>query len=175
MLDRFAEHGATLRRFLVRAAYFTALWLVLVEGDLRHPSIAAITIVAASLTAVTVRGGQERDTLPRVSISGLLPFIPYFLKASFSGGLDVARRAFRRDSIDPTFIEHRLRLPADGPALMFYANVMNLLPGTLCAEIDGADLTIQVIDRGDDPRARLGELERRVAALFHDRRGRGRP
>jgi multicomponent Na+:H+ antiporter subunit E len=163
MPGRLAQARPTLQRFAVRVVWFGALWLVLVEGELHHPSIALLAIAGAA--AMGVRTGIGSGW--RLSARGLLRFIPYFVRVSFSGALDVALRAFRRHrALDPELLHHRARIPIDRPAFVFFADVMNLIPGTLCAGIDGREVTIHVIDRGRNPAERVTELEERVAALF---------
>jgi len=158
-----AEHRTTIERLVVRVAWFGVLWLVLVEGDLHHP-ILAITVVLGA-AAMGVRTGIGVGW--RLSGRGLLRFIPFFIRASFVGALDVAGRAFRgRRALDPELLTTRLRLPIDGPSRVFFADVLCLIPGTLCVGLQGKDVTIHVIDRRQDQAERTAELERRVADLF---------
>lgn len=168
MRDRLARARSTLerfavRRFAVRALAFAALWLVLVEGELHHPTLAILSIGGAAAMGVKTGIGSGW----RLSARGLLRFIPYFIRISLAGAFDVARRAFRgHRALDPELVHHRLRIPEGRPAYVFFADITSLIPGTLCAGVDGQELTIHAIDRGQNPAELLDELEERVAALF---------
>lgn len=162
MPDRPARHRVVIKRFAARLAAFAILWLVLVEGELHHPGLAALTVVGA--TAVAVRTGLGVGW--QLSARGLARFIPYFVHVSLTSAWDVARRTIRgRSALDPALIHYRTRLH-DGPAMVFFIDVMCLIPGTLCAGVRGKDITVHVIDRSQDPIEVVASLERRVAALF---------
>jgi multicomponent Na+:H+ antiporter subunit E len=158
-----AGAGARLARFGWRALLLAALWLVLVEGHPGHLSVAVATIVGAAAVATYLDLGAGWRLRPLA----VLRFVPFFLRVSIAGGVDVARRAFHPGlPLDPGMLRYRLRLAADTPAATFFVGVVSLLPGTLCAEIDGAEAIIHVVDLEQDNRARLGTLEDRIAALF---------
>lgn len=163
MSGRLTRHRTTMKRFAVRIVAFASLWLVLVEGDLHHLGLAALAIGGAA--AMGVKAGVGIGW--RLSARGLVRFVPYFVHVSLTSAWDVAKRTVvGRRALDPALIHYRLRLPADGPALTFFAYVTSLIPGTLCAGIDGQDITIHAIDRSQDPTKAIALLERRVAALF---------
>ncbi len=162
LASRFAGRREQIARAFGRTVALVCLWIVLAEGEVDHPIVAALALLAASLTMI----GAGLEPGPQVSFVGALRFVPMFVASSLRGGVDVAVRAFRPGSLDPALICHRQRLPADGPEQALFAAVISLLPGTLCAAIDGRELSVHVIDRTRDPHAQLAELERRVAALF---------
>jgi multicomponent Na+:H+ antiporter subunit E len=57
-------------------------------------------------------------------------------------------------------------LPAGGPARVFFANCLNLLPGTLTASWEDDVLQVHVLTEGPQVMAELRNLERQVALLF---------
>jgi multicomponent Na+:H+ antiporter subunit E len=162
MPDRPARRGASLELVITRTLALALLWLVLVEGELRHPVIAVLAIVGATAISVAL----EVDDHRRIRLGGLLRFVPYFLKISLAAGFDVALRAFRRDALDPGLIRHAPRLPTGSPAQVFFTSVVSVVPGTLCADTDEDGMTIHVIDRGQDPLESIRDLEHHVAAMF---------
>jgi multicomponent Na+:H+ antiporter subunit E len=68
--------------------------------------------------------------------------------------------------IAPHLERFALRLPAGSPARVVLASTINLLPGTLCAELHADHLTIHALTASSDIQANLTELEEVVAALF---------
>lgn len=146
-----------------RTLAFAALWLVLTGGDLHHPTLAILAVLGAVVVGESTGFGKGW----RISALGLLRFIPFFVAVSFKGGLDVAARAFRsRRAIDPDLFHYRLRVPPDSAARTVFAMTLNLIPGTLCAEIEGRNVTVHVIDRKKNAAEVAALLEERVAALF---------
>lgn len=96
----------------------------------------------------------------------LLKFVPFFLLHSFLGGLDVARRVFQpKLPITPDLIEYPVRLPPGLP-LVFMANMISLLPGTLSVAFDQRVLKVHVLDKSRDFMAELEMVEQNVARLF---------
>jgi multicomponent Na+:H+ antiporter subunit E len=152
-----------IRRGLLRTVLFAILWWVLTRGEtgswlIGIPAVAAAGISAAMLTPTT---GY------RMHLAGLLRFIPFFVWRSLVGSADVAGRALHpRLPISPSLETYPLRLPADGPARVVFANVVNLLPGTLSAELHEESLSVHALSGGACVLKRLQELEEMVAALF---------
>jgi multicomponent Na+:H+ antiporter subunit E len=156
------EVGA-LRDVLGRLLVFSGLWVILVDLDLRSPFIAGVVILAAAATSLALSPPTRR----RWRVRGALRFIPYFVRVSLAGGVDVALRALRPSlPIAPDLMRVRLRLDGQSAAATFLIDVLSLLPGTLCAEVNEQELTIHVIDRERTDQAQLRELEERVAAIF---------
>ena len=171
-------------RWLGIALCFAVLWLILAEGELAYaPGVAVGSVLVALASAIFLApcGRRKRPrgvarpiaaSVARVrGLLGLLArivgFFAYFAWISTVGGLDVARRAFRRrPPLAPELIAFFLALEKDTPAAAFFAGIMSLVPGTLCADIEGEQLTIHVIDRDQANLERLRDLERRVAHLF---------
>ncbi|MCO5169692.1 MAG: Na+/H+ antiporter subunit E [Planctomycetes bacterium] len=151
-------------RLAARAACYALAWAALTHGDPGSWVIGAPAVLLAALAGV---GLSARAPAAALRPRALLPFVTHFLSRSLTGGVDVARRALDpRLPLSPGLIEHPLRLPPDGPAAVFFVDLVSLLPGTLCAGVDGARLTVHVIDQALPNADELRRLEERVAALF---------
>ena len=149
---------------LRRTALFAFLWWTLTAAD-SHSWIIGVPVVLAATAASLALSPPSRW---RISLAGLAGFIPYFTWRSMAGSVDVAWRVLHpRLPISPSFEEYPLRLPAEGPARVFFADIVSLLPGTLSAELRADSMTIHVLN-GDSPNAstELQRLELKVGALF---------
>lgn len=147
-------------RFILRLGACLLLWWVLTGGRASSWLIGVPTIALA----LWVMEAAPQTHPWRISIAGLLRFIPYFLLQSVRGGIDVARRAYSPAlPLDPQIIAFSLNLPP-GPAQIFFLNSVSLLPGTLSADLCGTTLKVHVLDYKVDPQ--LDQLENRVARLF---------
>lgn len=145
-----------------RVACFAALWMVLAEGDLRGWWLGLVFAALAAWASLRLAPPGPG----RISIRGLVAFVPYFLQVSIRGAVDVAIRAFRSPpAADPAILDLPLRLPG-GPAATFLSGVVGLLPGTLGTNLSEDRLKIHVIDRNVDNELEFRRLERRVGALF---------
>jgi multicomponent Na+:H+ antiporter subunit E len=157
---------ALLRALLVRSLAFAGLWLVLTDGDLRSPFLAAVAVlsaVASSLVAIPPdRSGPRFSPRP----GPMLRFLAFFLAASVRGGFDVARRSLTPAlPIDPGYVDYEVRLP-DGPGVVMLAGTVSLLPGTLSTRLDGKRLRLHVLDLGLPTEATTRRLEERIGELF---------
>lgn len=151
-----------MRSAALRAGAFALLWWVLAGGSAYQPLLAALSVAAAT--------GASLALVPpgawRWSAAGALRFLPFFLRESLLGGIDVARRAFsRRPPLRPGLVEFRTALPP-GPPRVFLMSAMSLLPGTLATGVREATIRVHVLDLELPNEARLRALEARVAALF---------
>jgi multicomponent Na+:H+ antiporter subunit E len=151
-----------LRRGAPRATLFALLWWILTEGDSSSWGVGIPVIVAATIMSVTL--------LPyyrwRWRFLGLMRFIPFFLWQSWSGSVDVARRALSpRLPLTPRFLAYRLRL-TDSSARVFFVNVVSLLPGTVSVELRDEQLIVHALDSKAAVLDELQLLEGAVAALF---------
>jgi multicomponent Na+:H+ antiporter subunit E len=148
---------------LLAAATLAAFWLLFTEGDAASWVVGAPTVTLATAAAVWLRppvGGRPR-------LVGLARFVVYFIRRSLVGGADVAWRALHPAlPLTPAFRTHRFRLPAEGPSRVFYACVLNLLPGTLGAELHDDQVTVHVLDSRPQAEPGLSELEEVIAVLF---------
>ena len=136
------------------------VWLALNGNDAWLLGIAA-ALAAAAVGALLVPGDPYPWRAGR-----LIAFCGYFLRQSFRGGIDVAWRALHPAlPIDPVWIEFRLGLPPGQPRTLMIG-LVNLLPGSLVAELvpDGNLLRVHVLTRESKPD--LAGLEVQVARLF---------
>lgn len=157
------QHARALAEsWFLRGLLFSLIWLIIADAEpssllVGVPAIALATWASGQVTAVTTS---------KLSWLGLVRFAAYFLRESFRGGVDVARRTLRsRLQINPGFMEYRCRLSGDRPRVLF-ANCVSLLPGTLTAELQGDTLFLHVLDRNAPIDFELAALERHVAAIF---------
>lgn len=145
---------------VIRLAAFWLLWWALAEGDLYNWWFGVIMVAVATVASLVMQ------PVTQVRILGILRFVPFFVRQSVMGGIDVAMRAFSpKMPLNPGFVEVRLRLP-NGPARVFLANTMSLLPGTVCAELMESSIRLHVLDLSMpiEETARAGE--KRVADMF---------
>lgn len=165
---RPARWGARWRGSVVTAAAMAAIWAVLLGDQPGSWLLGAPAIIGGVLLAATVPAVPAATAGPalRLSPRGAAVFALWFARESVHGAADVAWRACqRRPAIAPGFRDYTTALPAGAPRTLF-ANCITLLPGTLTADLDGARLDIHMLDRTRDLAADLGELERRVAAIW---------
>ena len=133
-----------------------------------HASSMSITAWLIGIPAVIFAVTVSFVLYPPTSFAWaeLLGFIPFFLRHSLSGGIDVARRVFDPAlPISPGLVVYRLRLSSE-PSQVFLANVISLLPGTLSVGLEHNVLTIHVLDRKKTIESELSDIEQRVARLF---------
>ncbi len=151
------------RRLAIRAlCYGSAAW-ILTGGDPTFWSVGVPTVLLAAGVGLHLAGPSP----PRWRLGAQVPYALLFLHRSLRGGVDVARRALHpRRPLAPALLRYRLRLEPDGPAAVFFADLISLLPGTLCAGLEGDRVTVHVVDRALPNEAELRRLEERVADLF---------
>lgn len=153
----------TLGGLVLRLVSFGGLWLVLTRGQLASWPIGAVATVAATAASYRLVGHRGG----RVRLWGLVRFVPYFVRRSVGGGIDVGLRAVRPSMpLRPELVRYRLRMPADAAAAIFFVELISLLPGTLCARLGEDSVDVHVIDRQWPIDDQLAELEARVAAVF---------
>lgn len=102
----------------------------------------------------------------RWRLRGVLVFVPVFAWLSLRSAADVAARALRPSRpLNPALVDFVWHVEG-GHARVFFANLINLMPGTLCVRITDQGMTVHIL--GDPTRvmAGLARLERVVAALF---------
>jgi multicomponent Na+:H+ antiporter subunit E len=147
---------------ILGTALSALLWLVLAGTDPTSWVIGAPSILAALWAKVRLSG----EPIRRLSVPGAIRFLPYFLWESLKGGVDVALRVLgSRVRVNPGYIDYRLRL-ARPSARVLFMDLINLLPGTLTADVEGNRAKIHTLDLGGDHLRSLMDLEERVAALF---------
>lgn len=121
---------------LLRLASFMLIWWILTNGETSSWWFGVPAILLALIASIIL--------VPPLNLVWYecFRFIPFFLKNSLIGGIDVAWRAFHpRLPIAPELIEYSFKLPL-GLSQVFMANTVNLLPGTLSAAIDNNILKV---------------------------------
>lgn len=145
---------------LLRLGTFALIWWILSNGEASSWWFGIPAILLALIASIAL--------VPPLNLIWYecFRFIPFFLKNSLIGGIDVAWRAFHpRLPIAPDLIEYPLTLP-QGLAQVFMANTVNLLPGTLSAALDGNTLKVHVLDSQKDFLSELNTVEQHVARIF---------
>ncbi|MCW8890558.1 MAG: Na+/H+ antiporter subunit E [Sedimenticola sp.] len=145
---------------LIKVVIFALVWWVLTDGHLQSWLIGGVAIVLALWAAKYPPSDRP------VHFLKLFLFLPFFLKQSLLGGVDVARRAFQpKLPIDPLLVECSLRLPPGAPQV-FMTNMVSLLPGTLSARLENSVLTMHVLDQQGHYMNDFRVLEEKVAEIF---------
>lgn len=149
---------------LVRLVLGALVWWGLVEGDGGMVAYGAVIVpvgVALSLWVTGVRTSDRRRRGPRPG--ALLGLLGWLLARAAVGGVDVARRAVTVPAVDvePVWETYETALESPG-ARVVLALVMNLLPGTLSARIDGPRIAVHVISRDLEVGSTLRDLEDRL-------------
>ncbi len=153
-----------LRRRAFAASGFVALWIVLAGEQLTYTPAIAIGAVAATIAVAEVLWPRRRW---RWRPLAALRFAAHFLWISLLGGIDVARRVLRiRAKIEPAMEVYDLALDPESPAAALFVGVVSLVPGTLCADVQGNRVWIHAIDRTQDHGRRLRDLQARAARVF---------
>ncbi len=151
-----------MQRFVTNLIIFSCLWILISEGRADSWIVGGPVVMLAAVAAVLL--ATDHDW--RLSLIGFLYFSVYFIRSSFLGGLDIARRSLhRRLPINPQLIKYNLRLPSGTPRV-FFMNVVNLLPGTVSADVRDSELLVHVIDGTQPIIQELEKLEHLVANLF---------
>lgn len=151
-----------LRACLSTSAIAALAWWVLLGDEPMSWIVGAPCVLICAWLANGMRPAQRL----RVSLSGWLRLVPYFLWCSFAGGWDVARRVLAPSlAVNPGFVEFTLKVPA-GPARTFYIQFIGLLPGTLGAWLEDDRLKVHVLNLDADQGRALRAAEERVAAAF---------
>jgi multicomponent Na+:H+ antiporter subunit E len=152
----------SIRQILIRFAVFSFLWFALAGSDRSSWSIGFPAVLFATALSLMLASPYPL----RISLTGALRFIPFFFHQSFSGAIDVMRRALSfQQLLDPGLISYTTLLP-EGSARIFFVNSISLLPGTLSAELKDNRVTIHTIDMGLAVWANIQRLEYHVAALM---------
>jgi len=99
-------------------------------------------------------------------LRGLASFAPVFVWLSLRSATGVARRALNpRRPLTPTLIAYPWRL-TEARGQVFFANLVNLMPGTLCVGFASQGMTLHILGEPGRTLAALQRLERVVARLF---------
>ena len=162
---QFVPTGRHWRQILLSLSLLIGLWWTISGGDTASWLIGLPVVALAFWTRRRLGGLSET----RISVAGLLIFIPFFVWESLRGGLDVALRTLLpRMRIQPGFIHYQCNLQSL-QAQTFFTYCVSLLPGTLAADLQDGNLEIHVLNLASDFDTGLSGLERAVARLFMDR------
>ena len=150
------------RAVLIRTAGFALVWLVLVGPDPASWIVGGPFVIAATLASLMLSEPRNRN----LSLPSLARFIPYFLRESLRGGLDVAARVLLPTlRVQPGNQDYRINLTRSEARLVFIDSI-SLLPGTLSADLRGDHVTVHALDVRTEVVGDLMTLERHVAAIF---------
>lgn len=146
-----------------RLVFFSLLWLVLSSASWATPFFAILSVVAAVTASLYLWPATKR----RIRWLQVPALAVYFLRESFRGGLDVARRAFSPSMpLQPEFIAFETTLDSEAARVLF-TWMIGLMPGTASINLeDDRRLTVHVIDRSMYNRSDLRELESRIGAVL---------
>ncbi len=138
------------------------IWAVLTGGASDSWLIGAPVIVAIAVVVTRWRPQPAH----RVQWRAVPGFLLFFMRRSLAAGVDVARRTLSPViPLSPAVVTYRTLLGAGAPRVLF-AGTLSLLPGSLCVSIDDDCLAVHVLDAQHDVVGELGEVERRIAAIF---------
>lgn len=145
-----------------RLVVAAAAWWALTDGATGWDAwvIGVPAIVGAAWMSVI--------TLPptRFSWAAALRYASFFVRESWLGGVDVARRAFApRVPLAPDIVRHELRVGPD-LARVFVINTSSLLPGSLAVDCDDGMLLVHVLDRERPVSDVIDAAEERVSAML---------
>lgn len=151
-----------------RLVIMAVLWLAVTEaapGALAYGVVIVPVVTLVSYVVVPARRRRGAGHL-LTRAAAAVRLAGWILARSLIGGADVARRAFTlpRTDIAPAWMTYRTMLTTRAGRVGF-ALVMNLMPGTLSARLDGDVLEIHVISSGMDVQEQLGALETRIARI----------
>jgi len=162
MHKQIAEYKTATIGFSIvsRLSIFLLIWWVLTNGVTSSWWFGVPAVLLALITSLVLMPPMQLVWLECIK------FIPFFIKNSFVGGIDVAWRAFHpRLPITPALIEFPMQLPP-GLSQVFMANIVNLLPGTLSASLDRNIMKVHVLDSENDFMSELEQVEQSVARVF---------
>ncbi len=147
---------------LPRLGLLGVLWFFLTDGHEASWGVGIPVLMAGTCASLLLRSPCAWTC----QLSGLVRWFPVFLWISWRGGFDVALRAFHPHCpLAPGLLIYSLGLPI-GPARIFFANTVSLLPGTLSADLEEDRLTVHVVDERLNVLEHLQSMEALVAALF---------
>lgn len=172
--------GSSLFSVMNRVLVLAVVWVAATEADpqafgygfVAVPATVAFTYV---LTGAP-RGGRiggSRDLRRRfiahgAAIGAIAALAGWVLWRSVLGAFDVARRALwlPRPDVEPYWCRHEVELNSRGACVAF-ALIMNLMPGTLTARLDGRTLDIHVVSTDLDLGESINSLTWRIRRVEH--------
>lgn len=154
--------------FLSRTVLAALVWVALIEGDPTMLAYGAVAVPAVVSVSYLLTGRPERlggSAFGRAR--ALVVLVGWILVRSVAGGADVALRALRfpRPRVDPYWTTYALRLTSERGRTAFTL-LMNLIPGTLSASREDAEVEVHVIGSDLEVTEALRTLEARVARVM---------
>ena len=127
--------------------FFTFLLLSFLWGVMAKWELTSLIVGFPSiLIALIVYNYLSKQTQSRILYWLIPQFLAWFLWQSLRSGVDVTRRVMQPDLLlNPGFISYTLSIPP-GPARIFFANLISLIPGSLCVDIIGDEMLLHVLD-----------------------------
>jgi multicomponent Na+:H+ antiporter subunit E len=161
-LSRNKNTKRLVHSILWRSLGFVLVWSILTGGGIASWGIGIPAVMASTYASLHL---PHRDSFS-LDFWNLLYFIPFFLRQSLRGGVDVARRVLHPQlPLNPGLVEFSTYLPQDTLARTLLVNTISLLPGTLVADVHPQHLTIHVLDLNAPITREIQALEARIAAL----------
>jgi multicomponent Na+:H+ antiporter subunit E len=159
---------AYLRTALTRALTLAIVWWAVSEGVTYGWYYGAVVVFLATALSLRLRPPTAEKPRPRRLLErtgALLTLAGWFVARSFVGGVDVARRALSRPlNLKPGLVRYQLAIPP-GQARTVVVGLMNLMPGTLSAELYGDVLHVHALDVTTDVKTQVAGLEDRVGRV----------
>ena len=159
---------------LLRVTLFGGFWVLLAGPWAGQSAASVLADLAAGVLAVGLATWASLALLPpsgtRLRPLGLLRFAVYFLRQSFLGGLDVARRAVApRLPLAPGYLDYPTGL-RPGPGRAAFGALTSLVPGTLPVETDRpAGLIYHALDLRQPVAAGLARDEAMLRGAWGER------
>ncbi|MBL0009873.1 MAG: Na+/H+ antiporter subunit E [Nitrosomonas sp.] len=151
-----------LRTVFLRIVLFVAAWWVLTQGRTDSWGVGLISIASALIVSLILLP----PGLFRFSFAGLFFFLNYFLSQSLKAGIQVALMAVRLNpDLHPSIKLISLRLP-EGLGRVILVNTLNLLPGTLSANLTSSSLCLHVLDERQPNEAQVRDIEKLIAHML---------
>lgn len=149
-------------QFAFWSALSAALWLLLAEGKGWQFGLPTVLLAAGLAVFLDLEPWAFR-------LLRMPAFLWFFLRSTFHGAVDVARRAISpRCPIAPSWL--RYEFTSNDPRVRLLASaIIGLFPGTLAAKIEGDYLLIHVLDERTDWCPTIAELERELSAVLPTR------
>jgi len=145
---------------VARFVGYAALWWIISGGEGGWLWGIPAVLIAALFNPFS---GSERW---RWHLPGLVVFVSVFIWLSLRSGLDVAWRALHPSRpLDPALVDVAWSLDS-WHARLFFANLINLMPGTLCVRITEQGMTVHCLGRTERTLAGLQRLEAVIGNLF---------
>lgn len=148
------------------ALAYLLIWLILTDAKPGALGFGLVAIVLALLIRHRWHSPLARPYRHRWHPWRWLRFAGFFMLASFKGGLDTSRLAWRwhhqwRDG----FVTYSCTLPSGRPQALF-VQLVSLMPGTLSVAFNQARLTVHVLDTQRPVHEELAKCEQHIRQLF---------